>query len=56
MVRAADILNELRLCVDWARVGLVPAIGLTAWFIGLPDDPGLALTTALVGVAVWGCP
>lgn len=60
----ADILTEIRLRteelrtrVDWAGIGLAGAIAaLTPWFVGLPDNPDLVLTTALVGVAVWGAP
>jgi hypothetical protein len=62
MVRA-DFLQELRLFVDqlradvdWVGIGLALAVGLTPWFIGLPEDPDLVTKTALAGVAIWGAP
>jgi hypothetical protein len=65
----ADILAEIRLRadglrsrVDWGAIGLVLAtalavtIALVLWPVALPEAAGPALTTALVGAAVWGAP
>lgn len=55
MVRAG-ILNERRTWGDWVGIGLGLLIGLTPLFAGIPENPARVLNSALVGVAVWGCP
>lgn len=55
MVRGAT-LHEHRTWADWVGIGLGALIGLTPWFAGPPENEALVLKTALVGVAVWGCP
>jgi hypothetical protein len=41
---------------DWAGIGLVLLIGLVSLYAGLPEEEAQVLRTALVGVAVGGCP
>jgi hypothetical protein len=41
---------------DWVGIGLALLIGLTPLLVPPPEDQVLVLKTALVGVAVWGCP
>ena len=54
MERAAAILIEH--WGDWVGIGLALLIGLTPLLVGLPENEALVLRSALVGVAVWGCP
>ena len=55
MARAAALIGHLT-WVDWAGIGLALMIGLVPLFAGLPEDEARILRSALVGVAVWGCP
>ncbi len=50
------LLNEHRTWGDWVAIGVGVLIGLTPWFAGVPENQALVLKSALVGVAVWGCP
>lgn len=54
MGRAAAILIEH--WGDWVGIGLALLIGLTPLLVGVPENQALVLRSALVGVAVWGCP
>jgi len=55
MVRAA-ILIENCTWVDWVGCGMALLIGLAPLLLGVPEDEDVVLRSALVGVAVWGCP
>jgi len=55
MVRAA-ILKAYCEWGDWVGIGLGLLIGLTPLFAGVPENQARVLHSALVGVAVWGCP
>jgi len=47
---------EQRTWADWLGFGVAVLIALTPLLVGVPDDPGAVLNSALVGVSVWGCP
>ncbi len=55
MARAVALIAHLT-WVDWAGIGLALLIGLMPVIARLPEDEARVLRSALVGVAVWGCP
>jgi hypothetical protein len=55
MARAPALIVHLT-WVDWAGIGVALLIGLVLPIAGLPEDEARVLSSALVGVAVWGCP
>ena len=53
MVRAVFLIEHWG---DWVGIGLALLIALTPLLVEMPEDEARVLRSALVGVAVWGCP
>ena len=55
MVRVA-VLSWPRTWGDWVGIAVALLIALVPLFATLPENEAFVLRSALVGVAVWGCP
>jgi hypothetical protein len=47
---------EQRTWADWLGFGVAVVIALTPWLVAMPENEAVVLSTALVGVSIWGCP